>query len=61
MRTLVIAANFHVDLPNPDPEKPSTRKPFTKGIVVDEADLPEGHTAEAWVEKGLADIASDQA
>ena len=61
MRKLVIAANFHVDLPDSDPEKPSTRKPYTKGMVVDEADLPEGHTAEAWVSKDLATFAPDPA
>lgn len=61
MRTLVIAANFHVDIADPDPEKPAIRKAFSKGMVVDEGDLPEGHTASAWVEKGLATIAADQA
>lgn len=55
MRKLVIAANFHVDIADPaDPEKPPVRKAYGKGMVVDEGDLPDGHTAEDWLVKGLA-------
>lgn len=65
MRTLIIAANFHVDIAQgadgAGNEKPPIRKPYTKGMVVDEADLPEGHTADAWIAKELAAEAPDQA
>lgn len=59
MRKLIIAANFHVDIDQGE-GKPPVRKQFTKGMVVDEAELPDGHTAADWIGKDLAREASDQ-
>lgn len=58
MRTLIIAANFHVDIAQGQDDdgndKPSIRKPYTKGMVVGEGDLPEGQAADVWIAKDLA-------
>jgi hypothetical protein len=56
MDKVLIVENFHVYVGQGE-DQPELRKDFTKGQVIDSADIPEGHTAEAWVEKGHAKAA----
>ena len=57
----LIAENFHVFIPqgkNDDgSDKPDRKRAFTKGMIVEAADIPEGHTGDDWVAKGLATAA----
>jgi len=53
----LIEANFHVFLPAQD-GKAEAKVAFGRGQVVDESDIPEGHTGDDWVAKGLATVAS---
>jgi hypothetical protein len=60
MEKLVILANFKVDVANPgeNPDgspKAATVVPFTKGMVVAEDEVPEGQSAQDWIDKGLAE------
>lgn len=61
MDKFIIAANFHVYVgqgKNPDgTDKPDRKVTFSKGMVVDANDIPDGHTADDWVAKGLATAA----
>jgi hypothetical protein len=61
MDKLIIAANFHLFVgqgQNADgTDKPARKVTFSKGMVVDANDIPEGQTAEDWVSKGLATAA----
>lgn len=61
MDRLIILANFHVDVSNGKDaagnDKPPTKKAFTKGMVVNIDDLPEGQSADDWIEKELAKAA----
>jgi hypothetical protein len=61
MDKFIIAANFHVYVgqgKNPDDtDKPARKVTFSKGMVVDANDIPEGQTADDWVAKGLATAA----
>lgn len=58
MEKVVIIANFHVYVPqgkNEDgTDKPDRRVNYTKGMVVDVADVPEGQNAETWIAHELA-------
>lgn len=60
MRKLIVTANFHVDIDQGE-GKPAVRKLYSKGLVVEETDIPDGHTADGWIEKGLATEAGQQA
>ena len=53
MGNIIIAANFHAFVPNGD-GTPERKVTFTKGMVVEAANMPEGHTTDDWVAKGLA-------
>lgn len=54
----LIEANFHIFLPPPQEGRPEPKVSFGKGQVIDESDIPEGHTGDDWVAKGLATVAS---
>ena len=62
MDKLLILANFKVDVPvERNAENDVIRsKPvaYTKGMVIDAADVPEGQSADDWIEKGLAEKAA---
>lgn len=47
-----IVSNFHVFAPGGEREK---KVAFTAGTVLGPTDMPDGQTAEGWVEKGLAE------
>ena len=47
-----ILSNFHVFAPKDGRDK---RVAFTAGTTIDAGDLPEGHSARDWAEKGLAE------
>ena len=53
MGNIIIVANFHAFVPTGD-GKPERKVTFTRGMVVEAANMPEGHTADDWVAKGLA-------
>lgn len=53
MGKYLIEANFHVYVSQGE-GKPERKAVFTKGMVVEAADIPEGHTGDDWVAKGLA-------
>jgi len=61
MDKIVIIANFHIYVSqglNPDgTDKPAKRVVYTNGMVIDAADMPEGHAAASWIEKELATAA----
>ncbi len=50
-----ILANFHVFVPGDSVD--DKRVEFTKGMVVDDANMPVGQSAQDWIEKGLAKAA----
>ena len=52
----IIEANFHVYVGQGD-DKPERKASFTKGMVVEAADIPQGQSAADWVGKGLAKTA----
>jgi len=52
----IIEANFHVYVSEHD-SKPERKAAFTKGMVVEAADIPQGQSADDWVAKGLAKAA----
>lgn len=52
----IIEANFHCYVSQGD-DKPERKVSFTKGMVVEAADIPEGQSAADWVAKGLAKTA----
>ena len=52
----IIEANFHVYVSEGD-GKPERKAAFTKGMVVEAADIPQGQSADDWVVKGLAKAA----
>lgn len=56
MEKVIIEANFHVFVSQGEGKR-ELKVEFTKGMVVAADDIPEGHTAESWVEKGLAKAA----
>lgn len=56
MEKVIIDANFHIFVSQGE-GKPEAKALFTKGMVVAADEIPEGHTAESWVEKGLAKAA----
>lgn len=56
MAKLQIVANFRVWVPD-EPGK-DRKVEFTKGMVLDAADVPAGQSAEDWVAKGLAKAVS---
>lgn len=47
-----ITANFHVFVAKDGRDR---RVAFTAGTVIDAGDMPAGHAARDWVEKGLAE------
>lgn len=49
----LIEANFHVYVSQGE-GKPDAKRAFSKGMVVEASDIPEGHTGDDWVAKGLA-------
>ena len=49
---LRVTANFHVFVAKDGRDR---RVAFTAGTVIDAGDMPAGHAARAWVEKGLAE------
>jgi len=53
MGKYLIESNFHVYVSQGE-GKPERKATFTKGMVVEAADIPEGHTGDDWVAKGLA-------
>lgn len=61
MEKVLITANFHVFVDqgkNGDgSDKPAKRVNYSKGMIVDLADVPEGHDAAVWIEHGLASAA----
>jgi hypothetical protein len=54
----VVAANFHVVI-DQGPDKPGRKVEFKKGQVLEEKDLPDGHTFADWIGKGLATASRD--
>ena len=56
MEKLIIDANFHVFVSQGE-GKPERKVAFTKGLLVDASDIPEGQSAEDWIAKGLAKAA----
>lgn len=50
---LIIVAKFHIFVSQGEGKR-AARFDYAPGMVVDSEDLPEGHTAESWIEKGLA-------
>ena len=52
MRKHVVVANFHVVVSQGD-DKPGRKVEFKKGQVLEDKDLPDGHTFADWVEKML--------
>lgn len=61
MDKVLITANFHVFVGQGKnangTDKPSRRVAYTKGMVVEAADIPVDQTADDWVAKGLATAA----
>jgi len=53
MDKYLIEANFHVYV-NQGEGRPEKRVAFTKGVVVEADDVPEGQSGDDWVTKGLA-------
>lgn len=53
MDKYLIEANFHVFVSQGE-GKPDVKVAFSKGMVVEAKDIPEGHTGDDWVTKGLA-------
>jgi hypothetical protein len=59
---LTILDHFHVFVPqgqfesgpHKGEDKPDRKINFVKNQTIDEADLPEGQSAQDWIEKGLA-------
>jgi len=47
-----IVANFHVFVPKDGRDR---RVAFVAGTVIDAGDMPAGHAAGDWVERGLAE------
>ena len=60
----MIVENFHVDVEQgkdvAGKERPPIRKYFTKGMVIAVDQLPQGHSAQDWIDKGLAKAASTE-
>lgn len=56
MDKLIIEANFHVFVPTGE-GKPERKATFTKGMVLEASDIPEGQSAEDWIAKVLAKAA----
>ena len=57
MDKVIIDSNFRVFVPILGTDgKPvgEERRDYGKGMVVSVSDIPDGHTAAAWIEKGLA-------
>jgi len=52
MRKHVVATNFHVVVSQGD-DKPGRKVEFSKGQVLEDKDLPEGHSFTDWAAKGL--------
>ncbi len=61
MEKLIIAQTFHLFIRQGQHEdgtdKPARRATFAKGMVIELDEIPEGHTADDWVAKGLATAA----
>ncbi|WP_319798326.1 hypothetical protein [Nitrobacter sp.] len=55
MDKILITTNFHIFVPLSGGGE--ERRNFGIGMVVAVADIPDGHTAAAWIEKGLATAA----
>lgn len=53
MEKIIIESNFHIFVSQGE-GRPERKAVFTKGMVVDVADIPEGQSAEAWIASGLA-------
>lgn len=56
MSKYLIESNFHCYV-NQGEGKPERKVIFTKGMVVEANDIPEGQNADDWVAKGLAKAA----
>lgn len=58
MEKVLITANFHVYVPqgtNADgTDKPAKRVNYTKGMIVEIVDVPEGQDVSTWIANGLA-------
>jgi hypothetical protein len=52
----VVAANFHVVVSQGE-DKPGRKVEFKKGQVLEDRDLPEGHTFADWIAKDLVTAA----
>jgi hypothetical protein len=48
-----IVENFRVWV-STEPGQPERKVGFTKGMVVDEPNVPAGQSAQDWIDKGLA-------
>lgn len=61
MDKIIITANFHLFVgqgQNADgTDKPGRRVTYAKGMVIEVSEIPDGHTVEDWVSKGLATAA----
>lgn len=61
MDKIVITANFRIDVAqgkNTDgTDKPPVQRQYTRGMVVEEADMPDGHSVADWIDKELAEYA----
>lgn len=53
MDKYLIEANFHVYV-NQGEDQPEKQVDFSKGMIVEESDIPEGQSGKDWVAKGLA-------
>lgn len=53
MGKYLIEANFHIFISQGE-VKPERKIAFSKGMVVEASDIPEGQDADEWVAKGLA-------
>lgn len=47
-----IASNFHVFVPNGERDR---KVVFTEGSVIEPDKMPADHTAQDWIDKGLAE------
>jgi hypothetical protein len=53
MGKYLIEANFHVFIAQGE-GKPEAKRAFSNGMVVEASDIPDGHSGDEWVAKGLA-------
>ena len=51
--TVLIVASFHRYIAA-GAGKPEAKRAFSNGMVVEASDIPDGHSGDEWVAKGLA-------